>query len=123
MSLRGVVSVEVRGAGDVSKKLAKITDDRRKAAIDEMNKGAFAIHSWIVSDMNRPKSGQGYPSGKSSVHIASAPGESPARDTGELVRKLRVSLANKADPNPQATVISAAEYARDLEFGTKKIYI
>lgn len=120
MSFKGVVSVQVKGIESVAKLVAAATEKRRKAAVDELNKGAFAIHAWIVADMNKPKSGNVSARGIG-THTASAPGESPARDSGELVRKLRVDLANVQESDPTAQVISAADYAAALEFGTERV--
>ncbi len=51
-------------------------------------------------------------------HTASAPGEAPATDTGNLVSLLVINTANPNDPNPIATVESGAPYSAILEFGS-----
>jgi HK97 gp10 family phage protein len=49
---------------------------------------------------------------------ASAPGEPPARQSGRLQRSIVVEL----DPSrPSAKVIATADYARALEFGTRRM--
>jgi hypothetical protein len=120
MSFNGIVSVRVTNAERVGERLRGVGGARRSAAIGAINLGAYAIHAWIVNDMNQPKSGVTTFKGVGS-HTASAPGESPARDSGELVRKLRVVPAKTVDTDPTAMVISAAEYAAALEFGTERI--
>lgn len=64
--------------------------------------------------MKGPKSGKRY-----GRHTASAPGEAPANETGNLQRSITV-VAAKAGPNPEARVVVNAEYAKALEYGTKK---
>jgi phage protein, HK97 gp10 family len=50
-------------------------------------------------------------------HVASAPGEPPNRDTGELQSKLKV-----AETGPlSAEVRSESAHAKPLEFGTSKM--
>ncbi len=50
-------------------------------------------------------------------HRASAPGESPASDTGNLVSKIIVKRKNKDEVN----VESNAHYSKFLEYGTSKM--
>ena len=50
-------------------------------------------------------------------HRASAPGESPASDTGNLVSKIIVKRQNKDEVN----VESSAHYSKFLEYGTSKM--
>lgn len=65
----------------------------------------------IKTVLESPAGGRVYGS-----HVASAPGEPPASDTGALVRSIRVD--HKA---LKANVIVAAQYAALLEFGTQFI--
>ena len=50
-------------------------------------------------------------------HRASAPGESPASDTGNLVSKIKVQRKNK----DSVDVESNASYSKFLEYGTSKM--
>lgn len=67
--------------------------------------------------MDGPKTGNEYPRGKN-VHKASAPGEAPANDTGNLAGSVTVVNAQPG-PQPEAIVIAGARYAKWLEYGTK----
>jgi phage gpG-like protein len=52
-----------------------------------------------------------------SVHIASAPGEAPAVDTGTLIGSIQMAQ----DSTLTAKVGTAVEYALYLELGTRKM--
>jgi HK97 gp10 family phage protein len=61
------------------------------------------------------KSGRTYKRG-TRTHQASAPGEAPATDTANLVNSVQTQM------NPgalEATITVGAEYAADLEYGTR----
>jgi hypothetical protein len=67
--------------------------------------------------MAQPKTGRAYRVGRNRIHIASAPGEAPAVDTGFLTNSINWQIV---DPlNAQVTI--AAEYAPYLEFGTRRM--
>lgn len=74
----------------------------------------------IVSRITAPKSGRAYRrrrGGRTVMHIASAPGEAPASDTGALLGSIQLDLSN-----PLHAVISiGAEYAELLEKGTRRM--
>lgn len=54
------------------------------------------------------------------VHRASAPGEYPATDTGNLARGVSVVAASTVAPGVvSASVASSARYSKSLEYGTK----
>lgn len=78
-----------------------------------------AMASGIVAEMQRlmslPKTGRAYRRGRTAVHIASAPGEAPAMDTGTLTNSINWQMTGEA----QATVTINAEYAAYLEYGTR----
>jgi len=63
---------------------------------------------------NPPKSGK-----RRGNHTASAPGESPASDSGKLVENIIV-VAAKPGPVAVAEVRARTKYAKALEFGTRK---
>lgn len=66
--------------------------------------------------MNGPKSGVSYKRGKKS-HRASAPGEAPANDTGNLQRTINIVAAKPSDRST-AQVTCMSLYANYLENGT-----
>lgn len=74
----------------------------------------------LVSDiLNRPGTGRLYKR-KTTEHRASAPGEPPAPDTGELRRRIEVEVVR--GPNEVRGIITAnVEYAAALEMGTERM--
>ena len=77
---------------------------------------AMAIETKVKVGMAEPKSGIAYERG-SGTHVASAPGEMPAIDTGALVN----SIQSDKDGRTGAVVYSAMEYAVHLEYGTVRM--
>lgn len=77
---------------------------------------AFAIETAMKLSMTGPKSGRAYKRG-GRTHIASAPGEAPAVDTGLLINSIQTDI--KSDT--EAVITVGAEYAYGLEIGTDKI--
>lgn len=69
-----------------------------------------------ISIMNPPKSGRVYQRGKR-AHQASAPGEAPATDVGNLVNSVMLYKTATAD----WLINWNAEYAAALEYGTPRI--
>lgn len=77
--------------------------------------GAYAIHKDAIDSIKKgPKSGRTYARG-GKTHQASAPGEAPATDTGELISKIVVRVHNDGDI---VDVASRAKYSFALELGT-----
>lgn len=78
-----------------------------------------AMASGIVTEMRRlmslPKTGRSYRRGRTAIHIASAPGQAPAVDTGTLTNSINFQMQGEL----QATVTVNAEYAAYLEYGTR----
>lgn len=89
-----------------------------QAAFRGVVRGTESVKTRMVERLNNPpKSGRIYR--RNSVeHQASAPGESPATDTGRLVQ----SITTTYDPaNIVGYVNVSTEYAAALEFGTPKM--
>lgn len=86
-----------------------------KAAFRAVVRGAESVKDRMVERvMEPPKSGKIY-TRRSIKHQASAPGESPASDTGRLVQSMTVIYDA---PKVMATINVATDYAASLEFGT-----
>ena len=67
----------------------------------------------IEKIMREAKSGRRYGN-----HVASAPGQAPASDSGRLVQGITV----RDDPGRNVTlVVASADYSSTLEFGNSKI--
>lgn len=80
-----------------------------------VRKGAVYIEGQLKTSMAEPKTGRAYPRGKDGVHIASAPGESPADDSSNLA----VSIQTLMKSTLEAKIGTPVEYALYLEDGTR----
>ena len=80
--------------------------------------GMMVRNTAVQSILSGGKSGKVYEKyNPRRTHKASAPGEAPASDTGNLVRNIRVVQENK----DLIKVESNASYSQFLEFGTSKM--
>lgn len=86
----------------------------RQAAMRAVERGTENVKTRMVERIQQPpKTGRIY--GK---HQASAPGESPASDTGRLAQ----SVTTRYDPAKLTGYVNVStEYAEALEFGTRKM--
>lgn len=82
-----------------------------------VRKGAGYIEGQLKSSMAESKSGKAYKRGKEDVHIASAPGESPAVDSGNLTNSIAMIMENSLE----AKIGTPVEYALYLEEGTSRM--
>jgi len=83
---------------------------------DIVDKAAFEVERIAKNSMSLPKHGKVYKRGKKK-HRASAPGEAPAIDMGNLVNSIEV-IKESAGVD---VVAVHAEYGAALEFGTEHI--
>jgi HK97 gp10 family phage protein len=90
----------------------------RPAMMRGVVKGVETVRSAAIQSIQSgPKTGRIYRRG-SVIHQASAPGQSPASDTGRLVN----SIVTSYQPETlSGTVQAGTEYAPYLEFGTATI--
>ena len=96
-------------------RLKKLTGEMHAKAMRICEKYAKSIKGQAQAFMDEPKHGKMYKRG-SKVHIASAPGEAPARDTDALTESLRT-----APYGADAWAVTVhADYGAVLEFGTIK---
>lgn len=81
-----------------------------------VRKTAFDVEAGVKTEMRGPKSGRMYRRG-SRTHQASAPGQSPAVDFGQLINSIQVEhvtdLTSKVGTN--------VEYALPLEYGSRRV--
>jgi HK97 gp10 family phage protein len=82
--------------------------------------GALVLEASIKRDMATKKSGREYARGNK-THVASAPGESPAPDTGALLNSIQSELEYTTKTSASALVGTNQVYAVPLEFGTAKM--
>lgn len=98
--------------------VVKITGDNNKDFRRILSSIGFAIEAEAKILMTGPKSGREY-NRKGRIHIASAPGEAPAVDTGFLVNSIQADV--KSDTETVVTI--AAEYAELLEFEMDRPFV
>ena len=92
----------------------RLSDELRVAVLAGVVKATEAVRSEAIDlILNSPKSGKTY-----GQHLASAPGEPPASDTGYLVSQITTSYNER---ELTGTVKSGATYGPMLEFGTQTI--
>ena len=118
----------------LQKKLEKMQATINSEIPRAVQVGVFKAALLVRNDMIRrilkgPKSGTVYhrkgrgtrSKGRGGVdHTASAPGESPANDTGNLARSINV-VAGSVGMSSTAIVTVRTPYAAALEFGSKRI--
>lgn len=101
---------------ELNSKLTDLPQDVLKEVDQALLKAAIYVEAQTKVKIQRgPRSGHIYRRGRTRFHQASAPGEPPKTDTGNLV-----SHIIHAHPSfLRAEVISGAAYASFLEYGTK----
>lgn len=82
-----------------------------------VRKTTLEILSNAVESMQGPKSGREYARASGTMHQASAPGEAPAIDYGNLVNSLQVDFPSSWT----GIVFTNMDYAPVLEFGGARI--
>jgi hypothetical protein len=97
-------------------RIPRIRAELRPAVSAILERGAYAIERRTKENMAKPKHGRVYRRG-SVMHVASAPGEPPAIDTGTLANSIRTVQLNPLRYAVQASTI----YAELLYRGTSRI--
>ena len=113
--------ITVDGYTKVEVKINNLTKDGARKIREEVIVGAQDIRNTMILSMrNTPKTGRVYRRQKGKKrHVASSPGNPPAKDYGELVRSITVRTRMKGDI--QVGAESGAPYAMYLEKGTPKM--
>ncbi len=111
------LEIFVEGAKKIAEQLRKQGEEYSKEVRKIINVGAIDIHRDAVQSIERgSKTGIVYTLyDPKRQHQASAPGEAPATDKGDLIRQ--VTIVTDAD-GTGASIVSAADYSWFLEFGT-----
>lgn len=101
----------------VSINLAALERIAEEKAIKGIQRAALASEAITKANLSRPGTGRIY--GK---HQASAPGEPPAADSGDLRRKTQADTQVRRDGGDLVgRVVANTEYAHGLEVGTERI--
>jgi len=113
------ISIQVKGFKKVMASLKNLEQDLEKPFREVIAGGAQLIRGEAIKSIQSgPKSGRIYEKyNPRRTHKASAPGQAPASDTGNLVRNIVVKQENP----DLVKVESNAIYSSFLEFGTSKM--
>lgn len=109
------VTVEVRGLRELETKFRRVPRVTEEAAMDGLAACGLVIQSKAKELVQKgPKTGLIYKR-RGVMHQASAPGEAPATDQGDLVSSIQMDVEKH---NEEVIVSAGTAYARMLEFGT-----
>ena len=113
------VAIQVKNINEALKKFDTLKKDLETPFREVIAGGAQLIRGEAIRSIQTgPKSGRTYEKyNPRRTHKASAPGEAPASDTGNLVSQIRDKEENK----DLVKVESNALYSSFLEFGTSKM--
>lgn len=113
------ITFKVKNVAKVMNQLGRLSKDMEQPFREVVQGGAQLIRGDAIKDIQTgSKTGKVYEKyNPRRTHRASAPGESPASDTGNLVRNIRV----KQNTPDEVFVESNAPYSSYLEFGTSKM--
>jgi phage gpG-like protein len=118
MKLRLVSTGALR---DIAKQFeAAVGKDIERAMLAVVTKSTFSMHNRLVRMVSTGgRSGGIYREGTATEHQASAPGEPPKSDTGNLVKNININTEQKGGMILGVVSINTP-YAAALEFGNKK---
>jgi len=117
------MSKRVTGAKAIGRRLRRISKNTREAMVTATAANALELETELKRTIQGgSRTGRVYLKGKTGrKHVASAPGEPPASDTGQLARHIKHKIL---DGGTEATVgihdHNRVKYALDLEFGTMR---
>lgn len=89
------LQVKVKNTQRITNKLLRIPEAMREPVLKALWSGANAIKNTAQKSMRGPKGGVTrtiYRNGMKIIHTASAPGEPPAIDEGDLVKNIQVEV-------------------------------
>lgn len=81
---------------------------------------ATKAHKEMARRIRVPKAGRIYKR-KSVIHRASAPGQAPANDTGNLIGSIHHIQGQDQGGTVSSSVVVTASYAKWLEYGTRRM--
>ena len=113
-----MTTIKIKGLEPTLKNLRLLQNGLDKELTNVLRGGGQLIRGEAIRSIQTgPKSGRTYEKyNPRRTHKASAPGQAPASDTGNLVSQI-MSVAD----GKNTLVESRAEYSKFLEFGTSKI--
>ena len=94
----------------------KLTDTKVKEYI---TRGTLMVQNTAKTSILKGGTGRTYEKYQPRrTHVASAPNQPPASDTGFLANNITMKVDTKTDGSVVGQVISSAPYSKHLEFGT-----
>ena len=113
------INIKVKGLKEAKEIFKKLEEDLQQPFREVILGGAQLIRGEAIKSIQTgPKSGRVYEKyNPRRTHTASAPGEAPASDTGNLVSQIMV----RQETRDNVVVESNALYSSFLEFGTSKM--
>ena len=102
--------------------LAALERIAEEKAVKGIQRAALAGEAITKANLSRPGTGRVYPRGNAKTHQASAPGEPPAPDSGELRRMTQADTqVRREGSDVVGRVVANVDYAHALEVGTERI--
>jgi HK97 gp10 family phage protein len=113
--------VEVAGGDELARNMRRLADSARDRLEQALDESANQLRdAAVVSILHDEKTGRVYEKyDPRRTHVASAPGEAPASDTGFLVNHIVVDRTEL--PQLEVGVASLAPYSEALEYGTRRM--
>lgn len=97
--------------------LRRVVQQVRSAPVSLLQAAGVELVGQIKQELSQPGTGRIYRRG-AITHQASAPGEPPAPDTGQLRNSIQMAVLESDDGTAVLRVGTGLEYAAALEFGT-----
>lgn len=112
------LTIEIEGIRDMVAEIRAAGVEAIRKAEDAVNRTTLKVQTSAIRRIQGgPKTGITYDkSNPNRTHQASAPGESPATDTGRLVSSIETDIKGLT-----GYVFTRVDYGAYLEFGTSKI--
>lgn len=116
------MSVNIKGLKAVQKKNDKRGKDASKELTIAMNRAVSIVEAHVLKSLKQKGTGRVYPRKRQPPHQASAAGQPPATDTGNLGNNISTNVKKRAtDGAVVGQIIAATDYAAHLEFGTTQM--
>ena len=127
------MKAQLTGTAELKRALAEFGINADKQLADIVRGTAFMVRTHAIKSIQSgPKTGRSYKRGKK-THIASAPGQAPATDRGDLASAIEADIEGKnaivgirggkktKPTNENKKSVTIEDYALALEFGTRKM--
>jgi phage gpG-like protein len=109
--------VRIEGMAELSRKLLEIPAGGEKGAVRAVRRVTLDVHRSVREKLKQPGTGREYTRGNV-THVASAPGQPPASDSGRLSNSYGFDFERGGLTGIVGTNLS---YAPHLEFGKRKM--